>query len=365
MAKAMTETTVVLSSGNEAVGWGAIYCGCRHFFGYPITPQNEIPEFMSRELPKLGGVFVQSESETASINMVYGAAATGVRAMTSTSSPGFSLMQETLSAMAIDEIPAVVVDVSRLGPGWGSIQSGQTDYRQVTKGGGHGGYRQIVLAPASTQEIFDLMQQAFHLADKYRIVVILLSDYVLGQTSEPLELHELDCGPVPEKNWALQGSAQKGGKRSVLFSMQQFWPGGTPAYFRHMAAKYRAIQDNEVRFESYAVEDARLVLVAFGSTARAARKAVEIGREEGLKVGLIRPITLWPFPKEAIRQAASRVDKLLVVEDNDGQMVEDVELAVAGAVPVHFLGVFARHLPGPSGLIHPEAVVEEVRARYE
>lgn len=365
MAKAMTKTKTVMSSGNEAVGWGAIYADCRYFFGYPITPQNEIPEFMARELPGIGGVFVQSESETSSINMVYGAAAAGVRAMTSTSSPGFSLMQESLSAMAIDEMPAVVVNVSRLGPGWGSIQSGQTDYRQVTKGGGHGGYHHIVLAPASTQETFDLMQLAFHLADKYRIVVILLSDYVLGQTSEPIELRELDFGPSPEKDWALRGSAQKGGRRSVLISMQQFWAGGTAAYFRHMADKYRAIQENEMRYESVAAEDAKLLLVSFGSTARAARQAAAMAREEGMQVGLLRPITLWPFPKEAVRQAAGRAGKVLVVEDNDGQMVEDVELAVAGTVPVHFLGVLARHNPGPGGLIHPEAIMEEVRARYE
>jgi 2-oxoglutarate ferredoxin oxidoreductase subunit alpha len=358
-------TKTIMASGNEAIAWGAIYAGCRHFFGYPITPQNEVPEFMSRELPRLAGFFVQSESETSSINMVYGAAAAGVRAMTSTSSPGFSLMQETLSAMAIDEIPAVVVNVSRLGPGWGTIQSGQTDYRQVTKGGGHGGYHVVVLAPASTQETFDLMQLAFHLADKYRVVVIVLSDYVLGQTSEPIELRSLDFGPLPEKDWAVRGSASKGGKRSVLISSQQFHAGGIPGFFRHMNEKYRAIQESEVRYESYAVEDARLLLVSFGSTARAARKAVEMSREEGMRVGLLRPITLWPFPRQAIRQIACRAGRVIVVEDNDGQMVEDVELAVAETVPVSLLGVLARHNPGPGGLIHPEAIMEEVRMRYE
>ena len=201
-----------LMSGNEAVGWGAIYAGCRYFFGYPITPQNEIPEFMSRELPKVGGVYLQTEDELASINMVYGASAAGARAMTSTSSLGFSLMQEAISHMSTSGAPGVVVDVARMGPGTGTIQTGQTDYRQTTKGGGHGGYHCIVLAPASSQETFDLMQLAFYLADKYGMVVLVLSDFIIGHIIEPVVKRTIDFGPLPEKDWAVRGTERKGGR---------------------------------------------------------------------------------------------------------------------------------------------------------
>lgn len=347
----------ILATGNEAVGWGAIHSSCKFFAGYPITPQNEIPEFLSRELPKVGGVFIQSEDEGAASNMVYGASIAGVRAMTSTSSPGFSLMQEAISAMAVLELPAVIVNVSRNGPGWGTTQTGQQDYRQATKGGGHGGYRCIILAPASVQETFDLMQLAFYLADKYRMVVILLTDALVGQMTEPLELGILDFGPLPEKDWALIGSAQRGGWRYLCIPVAFDLVG----YCRRAAEKYQKVADSEKRYETHMTDEAQLLLVAYGSTARACKGAIDMARAEGLKLGLFRPITLWPFPNQAIKQQASQVGKVLVVEDSEGQLVEDVELAIEGQAQVHLLGIWARHQVTGSGVIHPERILQEVK----
>jgi len=355
----MAETMLI--SGNEAIARGAIQAGCKYFFGYPITPQSDIPEFMSRELPKIGGAFVQSESETASVYMVYGGGLAGARVMTSTSSPGFSLMQEGISYIAEMEIPCVIAEVTRLGPGIGTGgQHGQTDYRQVTKGGGHGGYRVLVLAPYSSQECFDFMQFAFHLADTYRMLVIVLSDYVVGQTAEPVEIRTLDLGPVPEKTWALMGKGKKEGKRNSFvagFANRL----GVVNYHVQTKEKYQQVAQNEMRYDSYLADDANFLLVAYGSTARFGKGAADIARAEGLKVGLFRPVTLWPFPEEALREAALKAGKVLVVEDSPGELVEDVENAVRHQIPVHLLGIWGRHNPGAGGIIHPERILEEVK----
>jgi len=346
--------------GNEAVGRAAITAGCRYFFGYPITPQNEIAEFFSRELPKIGGVYLQTEGETAAAFMLLGGALAGERCMTATSSPGFSLMQEAISHMAVAEVPAVIVEVMRLGPGAGTTQQGQTDYRQVTKGGGHGAYRNIVLAPFSVQEVFDLTQLAFHLADKYRILVIVLTDFIIGRMSELVELRRLDFGPLPEKDWALKGKGKKGGKSNQILTGLLI-AGGIPGYFKKQIEKYERIAREETRYETYCTDDADLLLIAYGSTARTAQDAVDLAREQGLKVGLLRPITLWPFPQGKIRELSREIGRVLVVEDSPGELIEDVEASTAERVSLHLLNILARHNPTPQGLIFPERIVEEVR----
>ncbi|MDY7034134.1 MAG: 3-methyl-2-oxobutanoate dehydrogenase subunit VorB [Thermodesulfobacteriota bacterium] len=350
----------ILVSGNNAVARGAIQAGCKYFFGYPITPQSEIPEYMSQELPKIGGVFVQSESESGSIYMVYGGGLTGERVMTSTSSPGLSLMAEGISYLAEMEVPAVIVDVVRMGPGIGTGgQGGQTDYLQVTKGCGHGGYHAIVLAPASCQEIFDHMQLAFYLADKYRTPVLVVTDFILGQSEEPIEIRTLDFDPLPEKDWALTGKDKKGGNR-VCNIAAFFAYLGVVNYHMKQIEKYNEIKKNEVRYDTYLTEDCDLLLIAYGSSARIARGAVEMGRAKGLKLGLLRPISLWPFPKDAVSQKASKAGKVLVVEDSQGQLIEDVEASIKAPIPIHLLGMWARHNYGGGGIIHPERIIEEV-----
>jgi len=351
----------IFVEGNEAIGWGAIAAGCLHFFGYPITPQNEIIEFFARELPKRGGCFVQSEAEFASIALVYGGASTGVRAMTSTASPGWSLMQEGISCMVNAELPCVIVNVQRGGPGQGTVTHSQMDYLSATRGGGHGGYKTTVLAPHSVQECYDLMQLAFYLADKYRNPVVVLSDGVLGRMMESMELRTLEFGPLPEKDWAVKGSAQRGGVGGAIICAQGTtdWPPYVTVLERY-AKKWDQMRDNEVRYEAYRADDAALLLVAFGYVARSCKEAVNMARSRGLKVGLLRPITLWPFPYEVIRKRAVDGVKFLVVEDNLGQMVDDVRLAVEGKAEVHFLGVLARHVPTSLGMIMPDRVLEEV-----
>ena len=350
----------ILVSGNNAVARGAIQAGCKYFFGYPITPQSEIPEYMSRELPKIGGVYVQSESESASIYMVYGGGLTGKRVMTSTSSPGLSLMAEGVSYLAEMEIPAVIVDVVRMGPGIGTGgQGGQTDYLQVTKGCGHGGYHAIVLAPASGQEIFDLMQLAFHLADKYRTPAMLVTDFILGQMEEPLELRTLDLGPLPEKNWALTGKEKRGGER-VCHIAAFFTYMGIVNYHEKQIEKYKEIKENEVRYDTYLADDCDMLIVAYGSSARIARGAVDMGRSKGLKIGLLRPITLWPFPTEAVARLSSKAGRVMVVEDSQGQLIEDVEASIKAPIPVHLVNMLSRHNYGGGGIIHPERIIEEV-----
>jgi 2-oxoglutarate ferredoxin oxidoreductase subunit alpha len=356
----MAQTETVLISGMEAVGWGGIYAGCQAYFGYPITPQSEIPEFMSREMPKLGRLFLQTEDEIAAAGMVYGAAMTGARAMTSTSCPGFSLMQEFISFMASFECPGVIVNVVRGGPGTGGISAAQTDYLQATRGGGHGGYRCIVLAPASAQECFDLTQLAFYLSDKYRVVTVVLSEAAVGQSLEPVELRTLDFGPLPEKDWTVRGRFQREGKKQTL-PASRMWVSYV-GFHQEQLQKYQMIKDIETRYRTYQVEDAQLLLVAYGYVARMAQEAVSMARAQGLRVGLLRPITLWPFPSGAIKEAALRIGKVLVVEDSSGQMIEDVDSAVQGQVPVHLLGCWGRNVPTAGGIIYPEGILEEVKS---
>ncbi|MHC4556199.1 MAG: 3-methyl-2-oxobutanoate dehydrogenase subunit VorB [Planctomycetota bacterium] len=321
--------------GNEALAEAAIIAGCDAYFGYPITPQNEIPAYMSRRMPEEGRVFVQSESELAAINMVFGASATGKRAMTSSSSPGISLMQEGISYLAGAELPAVVVNVMRGGPGLGNIAPSQGDYFQATRGGGHGDYRTITLGPSSVQELVDCMPLAFDLADQYRMPVMVLADGILGQMMEPIVLEEKPRRELPAKDWALTGAKNR--EQKIVRSL---WlpEGALEELNKKLKARYEQIEKNEVLCEQYEVQDAEIIAVAYGVAARIVRGAVNKARQEGMLVGLIRPITLWPFPMEQISKAADEFRIFLTVEMSTGQMVEDVKLAVAGKSPVVFYG---------------------------
>jgi 2-oxoglutarate/2-oxoacid ferredoxin oxidoreductase subunit alpha len=321
----------ILMCGNEAMAEAAIVAGCDAYFGYPITPQNEITAYMSERMPQEGRVFVQSESELAAINMVFGAGATGKRAMTSSSSPGISLMQEGISYLAGAEVPAVVINVMRGGPGLGNIAPSQADYFQATRGGGHGDYRTIVLGPASVQEMADCMPLAFDLADQYRITVMVLADGILGQMMEPVSLDPKPRRELPEKDWALTG--MKNREQNIVRSL---WlaDGALEELNHRLQAKYQEIQEKEVLCEPYLMEDAEIVIVAYGVVARIARTAIDRAREEGIAVGMIRPITLWPFPSEQVSAAAETFRMFLTAEMSCGQMIEDVKLAVAGKCPV-------------------------------
>ncbi len=339
---------------------GAIEAGCRFYFGYPITPQSDIPEYMSRELPKLGGEFIQAESEIASINMLLGASASGKRAMTSSSSPGISLKQEGISYMAGSELPGLVVNICRTGPGLGGIDASQADYFQAVKGGGHGGYRIIVLAPSSVQEMYDLTILGFDLADRYRMPAMLLGDSVIGQFKEALTPHSYQAPEdLPAKDWAVNGIGATG-KQKIVKSLY-LGDGELEAHNNRLHAKYERLKENEVRYESIQLDDAELTVVAYGSTARIAQSAVIMAREAGLKVGLLRPITLFPFPKEALLETAQRSRKLLCFELNNGQMVDDVRLAVEGRAPVGFYG----RAPGAGSLPTPEELFQQIRNHYE
>jgi len=321
--------------GNEALAEAAIIAGVDAYFGYPITPQNEITAYMSRRMAEEGRVFIQSESELAAINMVFGAAATGKRTMTSSSSPGISLMQEGISFLAGAELPAVIVNVMRGGPGLGNIAPSQGDYFQATRGGGHGDYRTIVLGPASVQELVDCSQRAFDQADLYRIPVMILADGILGQMMEPVVLKRLAQRDLPSKDWALTGA--QGRKQNIVRSL---WlkEGALENLNERLQAKYELISKNEVRVEQYRLEDAQIVVIAYGVTARLARDAVERARQRGISAGLLRPITLWPFPTERISGMAHGSRVFLTVELSCGQMVEDVKLAVDGRAPVFLHG---------------------------
>lgn len=332
----------VLMTGNDAVGEGAIRAGCDAYFGYPITPQNELTAYMAAHMPAHGRVFLQAESELAAINMVFGVAAAGRRAMTSSSSPGISLKMEGISYLAGAELPAVVVNVQRGGPGLGNIAPSQADYFQATKGGGHGDYRLIVLAPQSVQEMHDLTALAFELADQYRNPVMVLADGRLGQMMEPVHLREAPPPPVPPKPWALTGAAGRPPNviRSLLLA-----EGALERHNQRLQDKYRRMAVNEVRYEEYAAEDCAVLAVAYGTCARIVKGALLRARERGLRVGLLRPITLWPFPSAAIRQRLATAHAVLVVEMSAGQMLEDVELAVAGQVPVRFHGRMGGGVP--------------------
>jgi len=318
----MSERT--LMTGNIAMAEGAILAGCQAYFGYPITPQNDLLEHMSERMPKAGRVFLQTESELAAIYMVYGAGATGFRAMTSTSSPGFSLQQEGISYMAGSEIPAVIVNVTRGGPGLGNIGGAQGDYFQSTKGGGHGDYRVINLAPASVQEAMDLTMLAFELADKYRNPVVVLADGFLGQAMETVEMRQPVTG-APEKPWAVTGC--HGRPKNIINSFEMD-PANFPPRVGLLREKFDRMRRDEVRYEGHNLDDASLVIVAYGSASRSALSAMRIARQEGVKVGLFRPITLFPFPSVELADLARRTDKFLVAEMSFGQFIEDVQLAV-------------------------------------
>jgi pyruvate/2-oxoacid:ferredoxin oxidoreductase alpha subunit len=330
-----------LCKGNVAIVKGAILAGCQAYYGYPITPASEIAEAAALLLPQVGGTFLQAESEVAAINMVYGAAAAGARVMTASSGPGLSLMQEGISYCAGSELPVVIVDIVRGGPGLGNIAPEQSDYFAMVKGGGHGCYRNFVLAPASVQEMADLTVLAFELADKYRNPAIVMADGFIGQMMEPLELEYREIH-VPERPWAVQGTPET---RKNLISSIYLEPDALEEHVRKLEAKYIRAAQIETLYETFATEDAEVLLVGYGITSRVLRSAVEMARREGLKAGLFRPITLWPFPTKALVEATKKVSRILVVELSNGQMVEDVRLAVNGKVPVEFYGRTGGNVP--------------------
>jgi len=344
--------------GNEAVAMASIEAGCRYYFGYPITPQSDIPEYLSRELPGLGGEFIQAESEIASINMVIGASATGARCMTSSSGPGISLKQEGISYLAGSELPCVIVDIMRQGPGLGGIDASQADYFQATRGGGHGGYRIIVLAPASVQEIYDLTMLAFDLSDIYRIPAMVLADSVIGQMKESIVANPRPKTALPAKDWVVRGKGA-GEEQRVVKSLK-LADGEMEAFHWKMHARYQELAEKESRWEEIQTEDARLVVTAFGSAARIARTSVAMAREAGLKVGLLRPITLFPFPKQAYAKIAANCRHFLDIELNTGQMIEDVRLSLSSDIKVDFYG----RPPGNGSLPTPEELFEQIRKVY-
>lgn len=328
--------------GNEACGEGAILAGCKFYAGYPITPQNELTAYMAKRMYETGGSFIQAESELAAVNMVFGAAAAGARAMTSSSSPGVSLKQEGISYLAACEIPAVIVNMQRGGPGLGNIGPSQADYFQAVKGGGHGDYRLIVLAPASAQEMLDLTFLAFDLADKYRTPSFILGDGLLGQMMEPITIPSKLQPKEYQKPWALTGC--KGRKPNILRSLL-LGDGALEEHNKKLQLKFAAIKDAEVHCQCFNTKDADIIIVAYGSVARISKAAMEAARAKGIKVGLIRPITLWPFPEKIIEAAARTAKKFLVVEMSAGQMVEDVRLAVGDKAKVSFYGRMGGGVP--------------------
>jgi 2-oxoisovalerate ferredoxin oxidoreductase alpha subunit len=330
-----------LCKGNVAVIKGAILAGCRGYYGYPITPASEIAEAAALYFPQVGGTFIQAESETAAINMVYGAAASGVRAMSGSSGPGLSLMQEGMSYLAGAELPCVIVDVVRGGPGLGNIGPEQSDYFAMVKGGGHGNYRNLVLAPASVQEMADFTILAFELADRYRNPAVILTDGFVGQMMEPLDLEDIEPQP-PEKPWAVKGTPETRANfiGSIFLETDEL-----EEHQRQMEAKYIRAQAAEQRAELCYTDDAEVLLVGYGIVSRVLLSTVEALRKQGIKAGLLRPISLWPFPKKALLEAASKVEKVLVVELSNGQMVEDVRLTLNGKVPVEFYGRVGGNVP--------------------
>ncbi|MGA9111334.1 MAG: 3-methyl-2-oxobutanoate dehydrogenase subunit VorB [Smithella sp.] len=337
----------VLMSGNNIIGEAAIRAGCRFYAGYPITPQNELTEYMAEHIRNAeGGVFIQSESEIAAINMIAGSSAAGVRVMTSSSSPGISLKQEGISSMAACELPGIIVNIMRGGPGLGNIRPSQGDYFQATRGGGHGDYRTIVLAPASGQELADLTMDAFDLADKYRTPVMILADGMMGQMMEPVIFKKPKPRQYPEK-FMLRGAGDGKSKfiRGLLLD-----PIDSEAHNWKLARKYEVITKNETLFEEYRIDDADIVIVAYGTAARIAKGAIKRLREHGLKIGLFRPITLWPFPELKLRALSAKVKKFLVFEMSTGQMLEDVRLALQGYADIDFHGRPGGAVPTPAEL---------------
>ncbi len=339
-----------LMKGNEAIGEAAIRAGCRFYAGYPITPQNELTEYMSRRMPEVGGTFIQSESELAAINMVYGAAAAGARAMTSSSGPGISLKQEGISYLCGAELPCFYANIVRGGPGLGNIAPAQSDYFQATRGGGHGDYRVIVLGPSTVQELVDLTMLGFELADRYRNPAMILGDGILGQMMEPVVMSDaIEYDASPKKEWAL-GSSE--GRSKHLITSVRLAPGTLEKHNMHLLEKYRKVEEDEVRYELYEVDDADVVLVAYGTAARVAKAAVAMSRQNGgIKLGLVRPITLWPFPKTVISDIAKDKPDILVVEMSLGQMYEDVLLSVCGKAKVSLLAHTGGGLPSEAEIV--------------
>ncbi len=343
----------VLMKGNEAIAEAAIRSGCRHYFGYPITPQTEVAAYMAKRMPKIGGVFLQAESEVSAINMVYGVAGTGLRVMTSSSSPGISLKQEGISYIAGADLPALIVNVQRGGPGLGGIQPSQSDYFQATKGGGHGDYHLIVLTPSSVQEMADMTSLAFDLADKYLMPVMLLADGTMGQMMEPVELPEEKTVTAEDKPWAVTGTKMKR-KHNIINSLYLVPDELEKKNFERFE-KYKLIEENEARYESFMMDDAEYCVVAFGIAARVSRNAVIAARKEGIKVGMVRPLTVWPFPKKPISDAADKVKGFLSVELSMGQMIEDIKLAEECKKPVFLCNRAGGMIPTP------EEVIEAIR----
>ncbi len=338
----------VLMKGNEAIAEAALLAGCRHYFGYPITPQTEIAAYMAKRMPKIGGTFLQAESEIAAINMVYGVASAGYRVMTSSSSPGISLKSEGLSYLAGADLPSLVVNVQRGGPGLGGIQPSQSDYFQATKGGGHGDFRMIVLAPASVQEMAELTVKGFELADTYRMTAMILADGTMGQMMEPVAL-DLAVKPAPEKPWATTGTkmARKHNITNSLSLVSEELEQLNLARFE----RYRQIEENEVLYEEYMMDDAEICIAAFGIAARVSKNAINEARRQGIKVGMIRPITLWPFPKAPFKKAAEKVKQIISVELSMGQMIEDVRLASECRVPVTLCNRVGGMIPSPEQVL--------------
>lgn len=340
---------IKLMKGNEAMAEAAIQAGCDAYFGYPITPQSEVLEYLAREMPKHNRVVMQAESEIASINMVYGAAGAGFRAMTSSSSPGISLMLEGISYLAGAELPCLIVNVNRAGPGLGTIQPGQGDYFQSVKGGGHGDYHLIVLAPASVQEMADFVYLGFDLADKYRNPVLILSDGAIGQMMEKVHFNPY-TKPLVDKSWATTGKPITRERNYITSLFIQ--PEKMEQHNLKLEAKFQAIREAEVRYEEYNTDDADYLFVAYGLSARICQKAMDLGRDKGLKIGLLRPITLYPYPYDRLLELAGQVKMMLCVELNSGQMIEDVQLAVKGRVPVTFFGKMGGMMPTPEEILH-------------
>jgi 2-oxoglutarate ferredoxin oxidoreductase subunit alpha len=338
----------VLMKGNEAIAEAAIRAGCDAYFGYPITPQTEVLEYMSRRMPELGRAFVQAESELGAINMVYGAACTGVRVMTTTSSPGFSLMQEGISYITLSFVPCVIVNIMRGGPGLGNIQPSQGDYFQMTKGGGHGDYHLLVLAPSTVQETVNLIIEAFDLADKYLQPVTVIADGMIGQIMEPVEFPEMRVPERPERPWALTGA--KGRKKNVITSL---FLGAQNLEHEDLRLQevVREIEANEVRYAEYMLEDAEIVVVAYGTAGRIVQTAVKQARAEGIPVGLFRPVSVFPFPYARLKEIGSKARHILVVELSAGQMIEDVRLAVHDQVPISFFGRLGGIVPLPEDIL--------------
>ncbi|MBZ4654155.1 MAG: putative keto/oxoacid ferredoxin oxidoreductase, alpha subunit [Peptococcaceae bacterium] len=337
----------ILMKGSEAIAEAAIRNGCRYFFGYPITPQNEIPEYLAKRLPEVGGTFLQAESEVAAIYMVLGAGAAGARVMTSSSSPGISLKQEGISYMAGAEVPCVIVNIMRGGPGLGAIQGAQPDYWQATRGGGHGDYRLLVLAPATVQEAVNLTYEAFDLADKYRNPVMILGDGILAQIMEPVELPE-ENKEQPEKTWAVCENHNR--PRNIVSSSYPQVDVLEQINLR-LHKRYNEIKNNEVRWDSYLLDDAEYVIVAYGSAARIAKAAVKMARAEGIKAGLLRPVSVWPFPVKPFQDILPQVKAFLALEMCTGQMIDDVRLAIGNARPVHHYGRLGGVIPLPEEVL--------------